>query len=145
MPQTSQSPKPGSWRSATAGYYHSLALKADGTALAWGSSGYGQSTVPTNLSGVIALAGGYAYNLALKAQSPSGGGTLRLAMLPPGTNGLPQLELTGPAGYAYLVEGSTNLVDWAPRVLLVNSNGTTRFVDPGETITLRRFYRAVTQ
>ena len=68
---------------------------------------------------------------------------LRLTMLPPGTNAVPLLQLTGAAGYHYMVEGSTNLVDWTPRVLVVNSNGMTQFPDPGATNTNRRFYRAV--
>ena len=32
-----------------AGDYHSLALKADGTVVAWGDNNYGQCTVPAGL------------------------------------------------------------------------------------------------
>jgi hypothetical protein len=49
------------------GYYHSLALKADGTVIAWGNNSYGQTTVPAGLSNVVAIAGGYYHSLALKA------------------------------------------------------------------------------
>jgi hypothetical protein len=49
-----------------AGGYHSLALKADGTVAAWGSSSHGQSTVPLGLAGVVALAAGTRHSLALK-------------------------------------------------------------------------------
>jgi alpha-tubulin suppressor-like RCC1 family protein len=47
---------------------HSLALKADGTVAAWGSSNTtGQTNVPANLSNVVAIAAGGSHNLALKA------------------------------------------------------------------------------
>jgi hypothetical protein len=45
-----------------AGRYHSLALKADGTVVAWG---FNWGTVPANLSGAIAIAAGGSHNLAL--------------------------------------------------------------------------------
>ena len=50
-----------------AGYAHSLALKSDGTVVAWGSNDYGQSNVPAGLTGVTAIAGGYGHSLALKS------------------------------------------------------------------------------
>jgi hypothetical protein len=37
---------------------HSLALRADGTVVAWGNNFYGQCNVPTNLSDVVAVATG---------------------------------------------------------------------------------------
>jgi alpha-tubulin suppressor-like RCC1 family protein len=48
-----------------AGEFHSLALKADGTVVAWGFLGLG--TVPAGLSGVVAIAAGSGHSLALKA------------------------------------------------------------------------------
>jgi hypothetical protein len=50
-----------------AGVGHSLALKSDGTVLAWGQNGAGESTVPTNLSGVIGIAAGGYHSLAVKS------------------------------------------------------------------------------
>ncbi|MFN0080481.1 MAG: tail fiber domain-containing protein [Prosthecobacter sp.] len=50
-----------------AGAYHSLAVKNDGTVVAWGWDSGGQSTVSGTLSGVTKVAGGYAFSLALKA------------------------------------------------------------------------------
>jgi Regulator of chromosome condensation (RCC1) repeat/PASTA domain len=53
-----------------AGYYHSLALKSDGTVVVWGCGqvyDYGQCTVPSGLSGVTAVGGGYSHSLALKS------------------------------------------------------------------------------
>ncbi len=51
--------QPGThYQAIAAGAYHSLALKSDGTMVAWGGNGYGQSTVPASLTGVIAIAAG---------------------------------------------------------------------------------------
>ena len=41
-----------------AGGLHNLALRADGTVVAWGDNWHGQSTVPGGLTGVVALAAG---------------------------------------------------------------------------------------
>ena len=45
----------------------SLALRRDGTVLAWGYNDYGQTTVPAGLNNVTAIATGYVHGLALKA------------------------------------------------------------------------------
>jgi alpha-tubulin suppressor-like RCC1 family protein len=50
-----------------AGWGHSLAIKADGTVVAWGSNSDDQTNVPVNLSGVIQVAAGFYHSLALKA------------------------------------------------------------------------------
>lgn len=49
-----------------AGYNHNLALKNDGTVVAWGNNNYGQLDVPANLTGVTAIAAGAGHSLALK-------------------------------------------------------------------------------
>lgn len=50
-----------------AGGLFSLALKCDGTIVAWGDNSFGQSEVPANLSNVVAIAAGGAHGLALKS------------------------------------------------------------------------------
>jgi hypothetical protein len=60
-----------------------------------------------------------------------------------GSNNAPTLKLTGPTGYNYLVQSSTNLVDWLPTALLVNTNGWVLFADPAVPNSRARFYRAV--
>ena len=53
-----------------AGAEHSLALRADGTVVAWGGNTYGQTKVPTGLSNVVAIAAWYLQILALEAGGP---------------------------------------------------------------------------
>jgi hypothetical protein len=50
-----------------AGGYHSLALRANGTVVAWGHDGYGQKDVPLGLTNVVAIAAGQFHSLALQA------------------------------------------------------------------------------
>jgi hypothetical protein len=50
-----------------AGDNHCLALKADGTVVAWGSDGEGSTSVPAGLTGVTAVAAGGNQSLALKS------------------------------------------------------------------------------
>src|SRR6267142_5249197 len=50
-----------------AGDGHSLALKSNGTVVAWGYNSSGQSTVRVGLGGVVAIAAGGGHSLALKS------------------------------------------------------------------------------
>jgi hypothetical protein len=50
-----------------AGAWHNLALRADGTVLAWGYDFYGQCDVPPGLTDALAIAAGGYHNLALRA------------------------------------------------------------------------------
>ena len=54
------------WWPLQAGSYHSLALKYDGTVVAWGDDSAGQTNVPAGLSNVVAIAAGGFHSLALK-------------------------------------------------------------------------------
>ena len=49
-----------------AGSSHGLALRSDGTAVAWGDNYYGQATVPVGLSNVVAIAAGSYHSVALR-------------------------------------------------------------------------------
>src|SRR5665213_1619274 len=57
------------------------------------------------------------------------------------TNGVPLLQLTAATNFTYLIQTSTNLVDWTPTALLLNTNGTAQFMDSAMTNSAR-FYRA---
>ena len=59
-----------------------------------------------------------------------------------GSNSVPVLKLTGTSNVTYLVESSTNLLNWSPAALLSNTNGTVLFADPSATNSNQRFYRA---
>ncbi|WP_221032057.1 immunoglobulin domain-containing protein [Actomonas aquatica] len=50
-----------------AGPTHIVALKADGTVVAWGSNNSGETTVPSSLSDVVSVAAGYHVSYALKS------------------------------------------------------------------------------
>jgi len=58
-------------------------------------------------------------------------------------SGSNQLTLNGPSNYNYLVQSSSNLVDWIPVAIVPNTNGAAVFSDPAATNYSRRFYRAV--
>jgi alpha-tubulin suppressor-like RCC1 family protein len=68
-----QTDVPGNLTNAVAvacGFYHSLALKSDGTLVAWGgteSSPDYEGTVPNGVSNVVAIAAGGYHNLVLKS------------------------------------------------------------------------------
>jgi hypothetical protein len=48
------------------GSYHNLAVKNDGTVVAWGDNSAGQTNVPAGLTNVVAIAGGSYHSLALR-------------------------------------------------------------------------------
>lgn len=49
-----------------AGANHGLALRENGTVLAWGTNDFGQTNLPAGLTNIIAIAAGDAHSLALK-------------------------------------------------------------------------------
>ena len=61
----------GPVRAVAGGYYHSLAVRADGTVAAWGFNGNGQCNVPSTLSSVVAVGGGKVFSMAMRAENSS--------------------------------------------------------------------------
>ncbi len=57
----------GNVTAIAAGAMHTLALRKDGTVIAWGNNYYGQTNIPAGLSNVIAIAAGNNHCLALKS------------------------------------------------------------------------------
>jgi hypothetical protein len=90
-----------------AGSFHSLALKIDGTVVAWGDNSQGQSTVPPGLSGVTAIAAYENYSLALKSDSTiMGWGAITV---PPGLSGIKAIA-AGKQGLALKNDGT--IISW---------------------------------
>lgn len=52
-----------------AGNDHNLAIRVDGTVVAWGNDGYGQGDIPPGLKQTIAVAGGAYFSVALLSDS----------------------------------------------------------------------------
>ena len=125
-----------------AGYAHSLALKSDGTVVAWGRNSQGQSTVPGGLNGVVAIAAGTPHSLALIAAAPQ-----------PFTLGAPQWMtdgsfrwmLLGQPGRNYTVQRSTNLTLWTDLQAVALGGSSAQITDTNASAYARRFYRMRTQ
>ncbi len=60
--------QPGTrYQAIAGGDVHSLALTSDGTVVAWGLNVLGESTVPADLTGVVAIAAAGSRSLALRS------------------------------------------------------------------------------
>ena len=81
---------------------HTVALKQDGTVVAWGYNGYGQATIPVGLSGVTAIAAGGNHTVALKQD---------LTVVAWGSNGSGQINVpTGLTGVIAIAAGGAHTV-----------------------------------
>ncbi|MGA2801178.1 MAG: hypothetical protein ABSE97_02225 [Verrucomicrobiota bacterium] len=56
------------------------------------------------------------------------------------TDGMAQVTVSGLGGQTYIIEASTNLVNWVP---IYTNGGSFMFTDPNATNFNQRFYRAV--
>jgi hypothetical protein len=65
--QTNVPPNATNVIALAAGNAHSLALRADGTVMAWGTNSSGQITIPSTATNVIAIAAGGSKSVALRA------------------------------------------------------------------------------
>ncbi len=72
-----------------AGPYHSLALKNDGTVVAWGSDSSGQITVPAGTTGVIAIAASAANSIALRDATQD---TAPIITIQPVSQSVPEIQ-----------------------------------------------------
>jgi trimeric autotransporter adhesin len=85
----------------SAAYDHSLALRSNGTVVAWGSNGQGQCNVPLDLSNVTAIVAGCYASLALKRDGTVvfwGGNGYGQQNVPPGLSNVIAI-----AGYAHFL------------------------------------------
>jgi hypothetical protein len=81
-----------------AGDTHALALRADGTVVAWGSNTNGQSTVPSGLNEVVSIAAGGNISGVVRSDGTVqlwGDATGNATTPPPGLTGVRQLAIGG--------------------------------------------------
>ncbi|MDQ1428780.1 MAG: hypothetical protein QOK39_2256 [Acidimicrobiaceae bacterium] len=96
-----------------AGFYHGLAVKADGTVIGWGLNNSGQITIPAGLTGVTAVAAGYGHSLALKSDGTVvawGDNFYGQATVPEGLSGVSAIAAGAQYSLALLSDGT--LVAW---------------------------------
>ena len=80
-----------------AGSFHSLALRSNGTVVAWGDNDFGECDVPAGLTNVKAISAGAGYSLALRNDgSVAHWGNLS-GFLPPGLTGVKAIS----AGFSH--------------------------------------------
>jgi alpha-tubulin suppressor-like RCC1 family protein len=94
-------PKEG-WKQVAAGLRHTVALKQDGTVVAWGYNGNNQCNVPQNLTGVVKVAAGGYHTVALKSDGTVvawGNNSYDQTNVPQDLTGVVQVE----AGYYHTV------------------------------------------
>lgn len=99
------------------GRYHSLALTADGEVLAWGSNGYGKTTVPLEAqSNIVSVSAGQDHSLALTSGGEViawGGGRFGEANVPAEAKSDIIAIASGPAAfYSLALTSSGKVIAW---------------------------------
>ena len=97
---------------------YSMALKDDGTVVAWGNDDYGQTDVPRGLSNVVAIAAGNSHSLAVieDGSVAAWGGyntSYGVANVPPGLSNVVSVAADGEMSLALRSDGS--VVTWGQR------------------------------
>ena len=96
-----------------AGSEHSLALKGDGTVVAWGQNGFGQATVPAGLTDVTGVAAGGYYSLALKSDGTVvawGANEVGQSNVPAGLTGVTAIDAG--AAHSLALKSNGTVVAW---------------------------------
>lgn len=99
-----------------AGDYHCLALRSDGTVVAWGDNSHGQTNVPLDLTNAVSVAAGSASSLALRKD----GSVTVWGLIEPAYNTKVPSSVTnvvalaaGPgAQHALVLRADGTMVDW---------------------------------
>jgi hypothetical protein len=130
-----------------AGGWHGLALKSNGTVVAWGASDgsntnvdYGQTNVPAGLTNITQITAGLLNSLALVGTNPPPA-RVPLTIANRGTNGF-AVQWPTRNGRVYQLEYSSALTNqtWGAFRLQFGLGTTNRFVDTNQVPT-QRFYR----
>ena len=125
------------------GYGHSLALKDDGTLVAWGGNWAHQSDLLAGLTNVVAIASGGYQNLALLSALTAV--RARFFGVKQHSNGITDLRLLAEPGFVYQVQSSANLQSWATRATVTNRTGGIYYLDAEASGHPARFYRTKLQ
>ncbi len=92
----------------SAGYYHNLVIKSDGSVVGWGTNQDGETTIPPGLTAVAVAAGGD-FSLALKADGTVaawGGNGSGEATVPAGLSKVIAIDAGGSHALAVVASGS---------------------------------------
>lgn len=110
-----------------AGLHRAIAVRRDGTVVAWGNNFYGQTNIPPGLSDVRAVASGIGHNLALKSDGTVvawGGNAFGQTDIPPGLTGVVSVA----AGFLHSValKNDGSVVAWGGGSAVVPGNSAER-------------------
>jgi hypothetical protein len=102
------------------------------------------TTAITFTNGLLANAAGQAVNGAsyVPGSLTITTGAARLGGITRGTGGLIQFEITGSPNASYVIEASTNLIQWLPIRTNTAVNGLIQLQDADSSVFPLRFYRA---
>jgi alpha-tubulin suppressor-like RCC1 family protein len=92
-----------------------VALKSDGTVIAWGRNDEGQATVPSGLSNVVDVASGEYHNLALKADGTVTGwgwNGVGQTTIPAGLSNVVAIAASGLHSLALIADGTVTGWGW---------------------------------
>jgi len=95
------------------GLFHAVAIKSDGTVIAWGTNTNGQATVPAGLTSAVQVAAGSNHSLALTADGTVyawGLNTSGQTSVPAGLSGVVQIAAGGDRSMALKSDGT--VVTW---------------------------------
>jgi len=122
----------------SAAEYHTLALKRDGTLVAWGRSYLGEDvTPPASLSNVVAIATSASRDVVI---SVSAGASLEISAKT-SEAGQVTISLSGAPNKVYAIEASVDLETWELVQSVNSENGRVSFAVPMGDATMR-FFRA---
>jgi hypothetical protein len=121
-----------------AGAQHSVALKAEGSLVAWGANGNGQCDIPPGVTNAVLIATGHSHTVALVND-----GALRLRLVSPAIHGdrfSALLQTWYRRTYAFESKVLLNVSNWTT-LSVVSGNGALRLLDDASTSVPQGFYR----